>query len=166
MQPPPLPPPPPRSGLSPEPPLLKTPGRRRPGWIVPVTVVSLGVAVIAAYPLVRGFVSLNRMLGQTSADSNAAYAQARAALGASPAARAQLGTPMRFEAHGSTFEFPGPDGRYTRGTLDFVATGPKGTGDVEANVDLREGRWQLVHLTLTMQDQAPIDLVEGGEAVR
>lgn len=170
MQPPPLPPsappPPPRSGLSPEQPLLQTPQRRRPAWVVPVAVVGLGAVAIAAYPLLRGFVTLNRMMAQTSSDSDAVYAQARAALGASPGARAQLGTPMRFEEHGSTFESPGPDGRYTRGTLDFGVAGPKGTGEVEATVDRRDGRWQLVYLTLTMQGQAPLDLVAGGEAVR
>jgi hypothetical protein len=133
---------------------------------VPVAVVCIATAAIAALPLTRVVKTAHRMMKQTSSDLDATYAQARAALGASPAARAQLGTPMRFEERRSTFEFPGPDGRYTRGTLEFVATGPKGTGDVEANVDLRDGRWRLVHLTLTTQGQAPIDLVEGGEAVR
>lgn len=164
--PPPLPPPPPRSGLSPEPPLLQTSQRRRPVWVVPVAVVGLAAAAIAAYPLLRGFVTLNRMMAQVSSDSDAAYAQAKAALDASPAARAQLGTPMRFDPHGSTFESPGPDGRYTHGTVDFVAAGPKGTGDVEATVDRRDGQWQLVYLTLTMRGQAPVDLVAGGDAVR
>ena len=162
MQPPPLPPPQVPSG----PPVLRATPRQRPIWVVPVAVVALSAAAIAAYPLLRGFVGLNRMMRQASSDSDAVYAQATAALDASPVARAQLGTPMRFEAHGSMFESPGPDGRYTRGTLDFTAAGPKGNGDVEATVDRRDGRWQLVHLTLTMPGHAPVDLVAGGEAVR
>jgi Cytochrome oxidase complex assembly protein 1 len=170
MQPPPLPPsappPLPPSQAPFDPPVLDTPRRQRPVWVVPVAVVCLSAAAIAAYPLLRGFMTFNRMMAQISSDSDASYAQARTALGASPGARAQLGTPMRFGDFMSRFDPPGPDGRSLRGTLDFAVSGPRGTGDVEATVDRRDGRWQLVHLTLTMQGQAPLDLVAGGEAVR
>jgi hypothetical protein len=89
-----------------------------------------------------------------------AYALGTSRLQASAEADNVLGTPI---STGQPFGSVSVDGTSGRATLNFSATGPKATGQVDLEAVKKDGVWSLTKLTLTI-DGRVIDLLNTSKA--